>query len=81
MTRVECVGSSPFGMSSPAKSSSRRAASTLTTSAELVFCYGNAETDDTHLAADIVAFDAGILEVIAERERRRRKREKRCRSR
>jgi hypothetical protein len=36
--------------------------------------HGGASPDDEHLAADIVAVDAGSLEVIAERERRRKKR-------
>ena len=40
------------------------------------FCGGDAEPDDEHLLADIVAVDNDIIAVIAERERR--KRERRC---
>jgi hypothetical protein len=47
-----------------------------------VRAYGGAHPNDEHLAADIVAIDAGTLEVIAERQRRRKeKQERRCRSR
>ncbi len=42
---------------------------------------GGAEPGDKHLAADIVAVDAGIVKVIAEHERRRSSKERRCRSR
>jgi hypothetical protein len=47
--------------------------------AELVICYGGAKPGDYNFA-DIVALDADILEVIAEREHRRKKQERRCRS-
>jgi hypothetical protein len=46
---------------------------------EYTFCGGNAEPDDDHLAADVVAIDEGILEVLAERKRRtKEKRERKC---
>jgi hypothetical protein len=38
---------------------------------ELVVCYGGAQPGDDNFA-DIVAIDADIVAVIAERERRRR---------
>jgi hypothetical protein len=44
------------------------------------FCGGNARPSDYHLAADIVAIDGGIYEVIAERERKK-ERKRKCRSR
>jgi hypothetical protein len=37
--------------------------------------------NDHHLAAHIVAIDGDIVRVIERRERRRRKKEQRCRSR
>jgi hypothetical protein len=37
------------------------------------FCGGDAEPDDEHLLADIVAIDGEIVEVLAERERRKKK--------
>ena len=45
---------------------------------KLVVYYGGAQPGDDNFA-DIVAVDADILEVIAERERQRKKRK--CRSR
>jgi hypothetical protein len=40
--------------------------------------FGGASPNDYHLAADIVAIDGEIVEVLAERERQRKKRK--CRS-
>jgi hypothetical protein len=37
------------------------------------FCGGDAEPDGEHLLADIVAIDGEIVEVLAERERRKKK--------
>ena len=47
------------------------------TEVEFVVCYGNAHPGDIHLLADVVAIDGEIIEVLPERERRKR----RCRSR
>jgi hypothetical protein len=51
------------------------------TDADAATCYGdgNARPDDIHLLAEVVAIDGEIIEVIAERERLRKKRQERSR--
>jgi hypothetical protein len=57
-------------------------ASNLATS-DLVVCYGNAQPDDTYLAATVHCMDGELVAWLERRERRREKKklERQCRSR